>query len=225
MDINLIFRFLRDIAAHNDREWFHAHRAYYEEARASFEELTAMVIARIGAWDESVRLLTPRDCTYRIYRDTRFTTDKSPYKTHFGMFINARGKNSDHCGYYLHLQPEQSLFAGGNYCPPPALLRAIRQAVYDNMDEFRSIVEDPEFTQYFPTMGADLLKTAPKGFAKDYPFLKYLQPRTYEVCHYVDDDFFLAPDFLDKAEPIFQQMRRFNDFLNYTIDDFIDESE
>ena len=137
-----------------------------------------------------------------------------------GGYINAKGKKSDHCGYYLHLQPDNCLLAGGSYCPPPALLRALRQAVYDNINEFRGIVEDPAFSRYFPVVGETFLKTAPKGFPKDFPYLKYLQCKEYTVNCPLPDSFFLAPDFLDRADDIFRQMKRFADFVNYTIDDF-----
>ena len=191
MNIPVIFRFLKELAANNNREWFNAHRDYYEEARQEFEALLGTVIARISLFDESIRGVQVKDCTYRIYRDTRFTEDKTPYKIHFGGYINAHGKKSDHCGYYLHLQPNNCLLAGGSYCPPPALLKALRQAVYDNIDEFRAIVEDPAFSHYFPVVGETFLKTAPKGFPKNFPYLKYLQCKEYTVYCNVPDDFFL----------------------------------
>ena len=96
----------------------------------------------------------------------------------------------------------------------------MRQAVYDNMDEFRGIVEDPAFKQYFPVVGENFLKTAPKGFSKDYPYLKYLQCKEYTVSCHQPDSFFLDPDFLERTDDIFRQLKRFSDFVNYTIDDF-----
>ena len=105
MDIPGILDFLKVLAANNNREWFQEHKAEYLSVQADFEELLAGVIARLSPWDESVAHVLPRDCTYRIYRDVRFSSDKSPYKTHIGGYINARGKKSNHCGYYLHLEP------------------------------------------------------------------------------------------------------------------------
>ena len=220
MNAALIFRFLKELAANNNREWFNAHRDRYTAAQQAFEEMVTAVIARIATFDESVAQVRAKDCTYRIYRDTRFTPDKTPYKIHMGAYINPMGKNAQHCGYYLHLQPEGSLLAGGSWCPPPPLLRALRQAVYDNMDEYRSIVEDPAFSQYFPLVGENFLKTAPKGFPKDYPYIKYLQCKEYTVQCPVPDSFLTAPDFLDRTEEIFRQMKRFSDFVNYTIDEY-----
>lgn len=220
MNISIILQFLKELAANNNRDWFNSNRERYEAARAEFEKLLTALITRISAFDDSIRHLQATDCTYRIYRDTRFSQDKTPYKTHMGGYINAKGKKSFHCGYYVHLEPGNCMLAGGSYCLPSPLLKAIRQAVYDNMDEYRSIVEAPAFSQYFPIVGEDFLKTAPKGFKRNYPYLKYLQCKDYTVACRRPDDFFLTPSFVDQAEAVFRQMKRFSDFINYTIDDF-----
>lgn len=220
MNISVIFQFLDGIAAHNNREWFNTHRDLYESAREEFEKLLSILITRISKFDESVRGIEARDCTYRIYRDTRFSEDKTPYKTHMGGYINARGKKSDHCGYYIHLQPGHCMVAGGSYCPPPPLLKALRQAVYDNIDEFRSIVEDPAFSRYFPVVGEKFLKTAPKGFPKDFPYIKYLRCKEYTIACPLPDSFFIPEVSFDHLDDILRQVKRFADFMNYTIDDF-----
>jgi len=118
MNIPVIFQFLKDLSANNNREWFNEHKAEYELARAEFDNFLATVIARISLFDETIRGIQPKDCTYRIYRDTRFSADKTPYKIHFGGYINAKGKKSNHCGYYVHLQPNGSMLAGGSLCLP-----------------------------------------------------------------------------------------------------------
>ena len=220
MDTSVVCRFLKELAANNNREWFNAHRDRYEAARQAFDDLLGTVINRLSVFDPSVRGIEPKDCTYRIYRDTRFSEDKTPYKTHFGGYINAKGKKSNHCGYYIHVEPDNCMLAGGSYCLPSPVLRAVRQAVYDNIDEFRSIVEDPAFSRYFPVIGENFLKGAPKGFPKTFPYLKYLQCKEYTVACHVPDRFFLQPGFADQAEDIFRQLKRYADFLNYTIDDF-----
>lgn len=93
MNIPVIFQFLKEVSANNNREWFNAHKDLYEEARGEFENLLSAIITRISLFDESIRGVQVKDCTYRIYRDTRFSQDKTPYKTHLGGYINARGKN------------------------------------------------------------------------------------------------------------------------------------
>lgn len=93
MNVPVIFQFLKELSANNNREWFNAHRDEYENARNEFENLLTVIISRISLFDESIRGIEAKECTYRIYRDTRFTEDKTPYKNHFGGYINAKGKN------------------------------------------------------------------------------------------------------------------------------------
>lgn len=220
MDVSIIFQFLKELSANNNREWFNEHKDDYKRAQLEFELLLTTVIERISTFDESVKGIQAKDCTYRIYRDTRFSPDKTPYKRHFGGYINAKGKKSDHCGYYIHIENGNCMLAGGSLCLEPKILKAVRRSVYDNIDEFREIVEAPEFKQYFPVIGETHLKTAPKGFPKDFPYMDYLKCKEYTCTSYVPDSFFFAPDFLDKTEAVFRQLKRFADFTNYTIDDF-----
>ena len=206
MNIPEILDFLKRLAANNNRPWFQEHKTEYQHVQQNFEELLSAVIARIAVFDDSVSHVQPTDCTYRIYRDIRFSSDKSPYKTHIGGYINAKGKKSNHCGYYIHLEPDNCMLAGGSWCMPSDMLKAVRQSVYDNIDEFRAIVEDPAFKAYFPIIGEEHLKTMPKGFPKDFPYPQYIQCKDYI--------------FLDRIADVFKQLKRFADFTNFTIDDF-----
>lgn len=220
MNTTLIFQFLEELAANNNREWFQANRDRYETVRAEFDSLLTSVIARIATFDEGVKGIEPKDCTYRIYRDTRFSADKTPYKTHLGGYINAHGKKSEHCGYYLHLEPGNCLLAGGSICPSPKVLKALRQAIFENIEEYISIVEDPAFKKYFPEVGGEnRLKTAPKGFPKDFEYIDYLKCKEYVCTYTLPNDFFARKDFLDEVEKAFKQLKRFADFVNFTIDE------
>jgi uncharacterized protein (TIGR02453 family) len=219
MKADIIFRFLRDIAIHNDREWFQANRGEWDEAKAAFEDFLSVVIGRIALFDDSVAHLQPKDCMYRIYRDIRFSADKSPYKRHIGGYINSCGKKSAHSGYYIHLEPGSCMLCSGSIYVTGKMLKAIRRSIYDNMDEYREIVESKDFKQYFSTIGFEHLKTAPIGYPKDYPYIDYLKCKDYAVCLPVTDDFFSAPNLYAKLDDIFKQMKRFNDFINETIDE------
>jgi len=220
MNIPTIFQFLKELSVNNNREWFNEHKEDYLKAQSEFEKLLTVIIDRIALFDEDIKGIQAKDCTYRIYRDTRFSPDKTPYKIHFGGYINAKGKKSEHCGYYVHLQLGNCLLAGGSYCPPPNILKALRQSVYDNIDEYLSIVEDPAFKKYFPVIGESFLKTAPKGFPKDFKYIDYLKCKDYSCAYQVPDEFFLDKYMLDNVSDIFKQMKRFCDFTNYTIDEF-----
>ena len=98
-----VLQFLRDLAQHNDRAWFNEHKERYLAVQQRWNEFCESLIGEIGAFDPDIARLTLRDCTYRIYRDTRFSPDKSPYKTHFGVFLAPDGKKSMHAGYYFHV--------------------------------------------------------------------------------------------------------------------------
>ena len=143
MDVSVIFQFLKNLATNNNREWFQEHKDEYLKAQKEFEELLTAIIARISLFDESIVGIQAKDCTYRIYRDTRFSSDKTPYKIHLGGYINARGKKSEHCGYYVHIEHDNCMLAGGSWCLESKVLKAVRQSIYDNIDEYREIVEDP----------------------------------------------------------------------------------
>ena len=214
-----IYKFLKSLRNHNDREWFNAHKDEYLQVKAKSDELAAALLSLIGEFDPDALRLGVKDVTYRIYRDTRFSNDKTPYKTHIGIFINPpRGKKSLRYGYYFHLEPGSSLICAGNMPGPTRLTNMIRQDIYDNIDEWLEIVESPEFKKYFPVVGSDPLKTAPKGFPKDWEYIDYLKPREFGAMASVDDDFYSAPKLIDRLRPVVAQMKRLNDFVNYTVD-------
>ncbi len=217
MKDNYIIDFLRRLAANNNREWFAEHKEEYLKVKDMVDDVAVRFIAEVAKVDPRAERFVPRDVTYRIYRDTRFSSDKTPYKTHIGLFVNPPfGRKSDTGGYYLHLEPGNCLICGGTWCLPSDILRRIRQDIYDNFDEFGEIVESPEFRRLFPKVGEDLLKTAPKGFPKDWEHIEYLKPRIYAVEARLPDAF-LNEASLDILAPYLQQIKRFNDFLNYSI--------
>lgn len=215
-----VFDFLAQIAEHNDRDWFKFHRSLYDTATEAFNEIVEGLIARISEFEPEVGRLSPHDCTYRIYRDVRFSNDKRPYKLHMGAYINSHGKKSMHGGYYIHFQPGNCFAAGGCYCLDNKTLKAIRESIVDNLDEFRNIVEKNEFKSLFPVIGEERLKTAPKGFPKDFQYLSYLQPKDYSVSTPVDDDLLLSKGWEEKVVEIFREMKPLLDFVNYTVDDY-----
>lgn len=220
MNITPILDFLRELSANNNREWFMEHKPQYQAVMQEFDKLLAMLIARIGEFDPSIRHLQPKDCTWRIYRDVRFSYDKRPYKTHIGGFMSAKGKKSLHLGYYYHLEPEGCFFAGGTYGLTPKQLQAVRQSIYNDIDEYRSIIEDKQFKQLFPTIGMEEMKVNPKGFPKDFPYMDLLKRKDFSVFKYFDDDFVKRPDFVDAWVEWARVAKPFLDFINYTVDDF-----
>ena len=178
------------------------------------------MILRLAAFDPSVAYQTPKSCIYRFARDTRFSEDKSPYKRHFGAFVCSHGRKSYRGGYYLHLQPGNSLIAGGSWCPPAPMLKHIRERIVDETERFSDIVENRQFKQLFPVLGEDLLKTMPKGFPKDFAHPEYLRPRLYTVWHPISDTLVSAPDSQAQLERMFKVLHPLNIFLNEVFDDY-----
>lgn len=221
-----IFSFLKSLSRHNDREWFSAHKPLYLEAKGLADALASRLIALVAEVDPEAARFGVKDVTYRIYRDTRFSGDKTPYKTHIGIFINPpAGKKSLRYGYYFHLEPGNSLIAAGNMPGPTALTNLIRRDIFDNIDEWLEIVESPEFAAYFPHVGSDPLVNAPKGFPKEWPYIEYLKPRNFGTEMPVSDDFFDSDGLEERLRPIIAQMKRLNDFVNYSVDNFVEQSD
>lgn len=199
-----------------------ANKPRYDKIRADVETLTASLLGRLAEVDPTASMLTPEKCLYRIYRDTRFSSDKTPYKTHIGIFMNPPfGKKSLTMGHYLHIEPDNMFFAAGTIGLPPAVLRAVREEIYNNVSEYLSIIDDPEFSELFPEVGENPLKTVPKGFPKEWEHIGLLRPRNYVAwSRPLSEDISRSemPEFL---MPYFRQSNRFNTFFNPVILDTI----
>ncbi len=220
-----ILEFLRGLRAHNDREWFNANKEWYLRVKKRVEQLAEELIAVVAEADPEASRLGASDCTYRIYRDTRFSADKTPYKTHIGIFINPPlGKKSMRCGYYLHIEPDNCFVAAGTVCLPSPLVREIRRSIYDEIDEYRSIVESEEFRGEYQTVGENMLKTAPKGFPKEWEYIDYVRPKDFCCTGRLSEEFMLRDDLAEALRPAMRQAKRFNDFINYTIDEYIERN-
>ena len=219
--VALILKFLKNLANHNDRTWFQANRAQYEEAKETFEALTSELIHKVSLFDDSVKYLSPKDCLYRIYRDIRFSEDKSPYKRHMGCYLNARGKKSLHGGYYFHLQPGENMVAGGCWCLPTNILNSVRQTIVYREKDFEEIVSKQSFKELFPTITFEPLKVMPRGMPKNFGHPEYVKCRNYCVSHTLSDDFFNRQDWMTEITHQFQVMKPFLDFVNDVVDDYI----
>ena len=216
--------FLRKLARNNNREWFGEHKEEYLRIKGKTVELAECLIAAVASFEPEAACLTAADCTYRIYRDTRFSQDKTPYKTHFGIFINPPyGKKSNRMGYYLHIEPGNSFVAAGTVCLPSKVVTAIRRSIFDNVEEYSGIVNSGEFREAYPVVGENAVKTAPKGFPKDWPYLDLVRPRDFCASHPLSDRELLAADLPARVGKLFRVAKPFNDFINYAIDEVAGE--
>ena len=237
MNQKRILKFLRQVMAHNNREWFQEHKPEYEDVKAEYERGVQQALERIVTFDPEIVHVQVKDCTYRFYRDTRFSADKSPYKNHFGAYINAKGKKALRGGYYLHMEPGHCLLATGNYWLPTNILTACRNEMMGNTEEWLKRVESKEFLKYYGSddsqtasdadswdqpqgFGLTKLKTCPAGFPRDWEHGRYLRLKDYCCWHAVSDTFFEGDDWLDEMERMFRAAKPMMDFMNAVIDDY-----
>lgn len=219
-----ILHFLRDLDAHNNREWFAANKGRYEAVMRRWNAFCEELIRAIGSYDEDIARLSVKDCTYRIYRDTRFSLDKSPYKTHFGAFLSKGGKRSMHAGYYFHVgtggssgYPHAHMLAAGNYCYEPQVIKMLREDISFGWEEFKSSVldvADPCFT--LDMDGA--LKRVPKEYPADAPYADFMRLKSYTLLTTFDDAFLLQPHLAERVAELFRTVKPFNDYINRAVD-------
>ena len=210
----IILDFLSKLKENNNREWFQANKKFYEEAKSEVEAFVDDLIPRMDVFEPSLQYVTAKECMFRIFRDVRFSKDKVPYKTNMGAWITKGGRKSPGPGYYLHIQPGESMLAGGVYMPEPDKLKKIRQEVYYNAEEFKSILNEKTTKKYFNGLSDwDKQKLAPRDFPKDFPDIDLLKYRHYTVTHMIDDKQVVKQDFSKMVVKVFGLMKPLNDFL------------
>jgi uncharacterized protein (TIGR02453 family) len=215
MDFSHILKFLKDLAKHNDRDWFEKNKPRYLEAKADFDVFVASFLESLITFDTSLAALNPKKLSFRIYRDVRFSKDKRPYKNNFGAGFSANGKMAQEPGYYLQIQPgNNSFIAGGFYLPEADALAKIRQEIDYNPDVLKKILNDKKFKATFGDFDqSDKLKTAPKGYPKDHPHLEWLKLKSFVVIHRFTDKEVLDKKFLKNATGVCKTLMPLNSFL------------
>ncbi len=206
--------FLKKLTADNSRAWFNANRPLYDAARANMLEFVTLLLGEISKFDHTVTGVAPEDCLFRIFRDARFSREKTPYKTNFGAFMKGGGRSTPGAGYYLHIEPGGSFVSGGIYMPPAPLLLAIRTAIARDPSPFKKIITAPEFVRMFGGLSGETLVTAPKGFPRDHPEIDLLRYKHYMVFRAVSEKTVLSRDFPSLCVEAFMAMRKFNAYLN-----------
>lgn len=214
-------QFLKELKKNNDREWFLQNKGRYQEAHGLFTEFVEDLLKKLAAFDPSVKGVTAGQCVFRIYRDVRFSKDKSPYKTHFGAYITSDGRKTEvhgKAGYYLHIEPGASMLAGGAYMPDGTWLKAIRQEIDYNGAEFRKILAAKKFREYFGELEGEKLTRLPKGYDETHPDIALLKFKSYLAVHQCSDRQVLDKDFSAHCASVFKAMHPLNSFLNRSMD-------
>ena len=221
MDARHILDFISRLTANNNREWFNGHKEEYLAVKADLEQFTAKWIAAMADVDPQLALLTPKDCMYRIYRDTRFSANKlPPYKDWIGIILAPHGgRKSQHSCYYLHFQPGQCMFAGGMWCPEPDTIKALRRDIYDNYQELEELFARGDVKPYFTSFDTDgQLKKVPAPYPKDFPHPTWIARNSFTFSIAISDKQICSKQFFSHLMNLCHAAQPINSFLDYTLD-------
>lgn len=201
------FQFLNDLGENNNREWFQDHKDLFETAKENMEGFRDSLWHAMNQVDvlDGIKL-------FRIYRDTRFAKDKSPYKNYFGLSMS-RATAKRRGGYYLHLEPGGSFVGGGFFGPNAEDTQRIRKAFSNDDREIRAILADPTFRAYFGSLDGEELKNAPKGFSNDDPAIDLIRKKAWIVRRSFSDQEIVTPEFPGEVVKTYIAMRPYFDYM------------
>ena len=222
MNTQLIIDYLSELSMNNNREWYHAHKEYYKNANAEFENLLQTLMLEIGKFDSSILQSAPKDLTFKLVRDTRFSHDKSPYNPAFRAHISSKGKLPVPVGYYIMIKLDNQSFLGGGLFADmfKDATTMIRDYIARHGGEWERIIHEPEFEKYFTVRGT-ALKNVPAGYEKEHPQAEYLKFKSWYLEYPIkDEELDHTETFSAKASELFRIMKPFNDFLNKALADF-----
>jgi len=215
-----LFTFLRQLKKNNNREWFHDNKDRY---KTFIVEPMIAFISDMGERFDKMQIhfiADPRPhggSMFRIYRDTRFSNDKRPYKTHVAChFRHAAGKDAHAPGFYVHLEPGDVFFGGGIWMPPNPVLEKIRNTIAENPNAWKRIISNPTFKKKFGGIEGEALKRPPRGFDKDHPFIEDLKRKSFFVTQSVDPNLALSPKLVGEVERAFKTAGPLMKFLLFS---------
>lgn len=209
------FVFLNKLKKNNDRDWFNANKKEYLNIHEDVIEFADDVLAKMNKIDD-IETISGKKSLYRIYRDTRFSKNKTPYKTHFGGILK-RATKQLRGGYYFHIEEGKAFVGGGFWQPNPDDLKRIRAAIAEDPDELRKIISSKAFKSTFGELQGEQVKTAPKGYKKDHPAIDLLRYKQFLISKSFSDKDMLADNFSDQVVATFKAMRPFFDYMSYVL--------
>lgn len=209
-------KFLKDLKKNNNKPWFDDHRKQYETTKSDFHLLVEQLIAAIAKFDPPIANLSVKDCVFRINRDVRFSKDKSPYKNNMACYFNKGGKKGNGAGYYLHIEPGNSMAAGGIWMPEPADLAKIRQEIDYSFAEWKKIIDNKALKKIFPEgiKSSETLVRPPKGYEENSPGIEYLKMKNFFIARPIIDSELQTKHFIKEVAKTFHAMKPVIDFIN-----------
>lgn len=222
MNTELILNYLAELSVNNNREWYHEHKKENKAANEQFEQLVQQLIYGIGEFDQSVLHNVPKELTFKLVRDTRFSHDKSPYNPSFRAHISSMGKLPIPVGYYVMIKPNGGTFLGGGLFADmfSNATAMVRDYIAAHPKELDKIINDTQFKKYFTIKGT-ALKNVPSGYDKEHPQAEYLKFKSWYTEYFMtDEEVADGESFVKKSVEIFKAMKPFNDYLNTALKDF-----
>jgi uncharacterized protein (TIGR02453 family) len=213
-------KFLKDLKKNNNKPWFDKHRSVYLDAKDDIGQMVQQVIDGLGKIDADIAPLQPKDCVYRIFRDVRFSKNKTPCKTNMGASFNKGGKKSPTAGYYFHCEPGNNLVGGGLWMPMPPDLNKVRQEIDYNFAEWKKIISNRSFKKFFPE-GLDteeVLSRPPKGYDEANPAIEFLKMKSFVVTRTITDAEMQSKSAVKEVVKTFETMKEFILFLNRALE-------
>lgn len=221
-----IIDFLTQLKENNNRDWFTANKDLYKQVEKEFNVFVEKLIEGLSQFDPAVKRLTAKDCTFRIYRDVRFSPNKEPYKTHMAAYICPNGKKSGLAGYYFHVEAPGSQFIGGHllatgiHMPEPKVLQSIREEILDHGDTFEKAIKKAKGFEIDESLK---LKKVPKDFPQDYKYGEYLKLKSFTLGKVVSDEFLFSENLLENCLVEYKKSLDFNNILNRAANFAFDE--
>ena len=203
-----IFEFLKQLKANNHREWFEEHKKEYVQHQKTMKSFGQEVQLALNTKDEVDDVKV-----FRIYRDVRFSKDKTPYKTHFGLALH-RKKPTLRGGYYIHISPGDTFIACGFWDPSKEDLLRIRKEIEQDGKEMETVLKHKSITSYWGGLEGDEVKTAPKGFSKEHPYISLLKKKQYIFTKSFSDKEVVQPCFQESIVNHFLAIRPFFDYMS-----------
>jgi len=202
------FDFFNKLEKNNNREWFTDHKSEFKKIEAEVKKVYNEIYNNLNKHDEVDKIKI-----FRIYRDVRFSKDKTPYKPHFaGNFV--RGTKRLRGGYYIRIRPGESFLAGGFWEPNKEDLLRIRKEFEMDTSEIREIMNNKTFAKHFGKLQGISLKTAPRGFDKEHPNMDLIRMKQFIVTRYFTDEEVLQPNFLEEIDKSYKAMRPYFDYMS-----------
>ena len=211
-------QFLADLKGNNNRDWFLENKKRYELFKKDYQQLVSELLAIMKPLDPTLEMLEVKNCTFRINRDIRFSKDKTPYKTHLGIWMpcgRVKGKNSP--GYYIHLDPEEAFIAGGLYAPEAEELKKIRKEIAFFYEDLEEILLEKEFKKVFIDLDRNeksLLKNPPRGYDKEHPAIDLLKLKSFESSHKIKFEDVAEKGFVNMVTKKLILLKPLNEFIS-----------